>query len=248
MCTVSWIHTRDGYQMLCNRDELDTRLRAEEPRLFLEGSTRYVAPTDGNFGGTWILVNEHGLTIALLNREAAWARPSRSRGYLARELARYDTVDAVQDSLRRKDLSPFDGFRMVAVQPGRPARVFEWDGARFVTIRNADHLMPLTSSSFDAEGVARSRGAELSERINASGGASAEVLLQFHQSHGLHGDHPSAYSTCMHRPGAATVSFAWVEVAASEVKFFYSPAAPCRWEPGQSLRLERKAQVAVACG
>ena len=33
MCTVSWIHDKDGYQLLCNRDEKLTRKPALEPRL-----------------------------------------------------------------------------------------------------------------------------------------------------------------------------------------------------------------------
>ena len=33
MCTISWIHDKDGYQLLCNRDEKLTRKSALEPRL-----------------------------------------------------------------------------------------------------------------------------------------------------------------------------------------------------------------------
>ena len=31
MCTVSWVHEEDGYQLLCNRDEKRTRTQALSP-------------------------------------------------------------------------------------------------------------------------------------------------------------------------------------------------------------------------
>jgi hypothetical protein len=43
----------------------------------------------------------------------------------------------------------------------------------------------------------------------------------------------------MHRPDANTVSFTWVTVTAAEIRFLYSPSAPCHWAPGEILRLDR---------
>jgi hypothetical protein len=248
MCTVSWVRTADGYQLLCNRDELDTRLCATAPRTIEKRGVRYLAPTDGNFGGTWISVNEFGLALALLNRSVPWARPSRSRGVLVRELATLETIDDVQGQLDRMDLSPFAGFYLVALQPGEPARLFEWDALRLIVTRSADHRMPLTSSSFDAEGVTQSRLKEFAQRVAAAGRVTTDVLLQFHQSHGLYGDHPSAYSTCMHRPGAHTVSFTWVGVSKSQVQLFYSSAAPCERASGETAQVARKTHALAACG
>ncbi len=248
MCTVSWIHTDCGYQLLCNRDELDVRLQAEAPRIFVENEVRYLAPADGDFGGTWIAVNEYGLAVALLNRSVDWARPSRSRGHLVRELARLQSIEDVQSCVQRMDLSPFDGFQLIVLQLGRAARLFEWDARQLIVEKDADHFMPLASSSFDAEGVTLSRVTEFGERVKAANGISADVLLQFHQSHGLRGNRPSAYSTCMHRPGARTVSFTWIEVSKSQVQLFYSPAAPCEWAPGRTVQVPRKAGALVACG
>jgi hypothetical protein len=39
MCTVSWIHEADGYQLLCNRDENHTRYRAVTVRERLAAAT-----------------------------------------------------------------------------------------------------------------------------------------------------------------------------------------------------------------
>jgi hypothetical protein len=248
MCTVSWIHTQDGYQLLCNRDELDTRLRAEAPATLVENGVRYLAPTDGNFGGTWITVNEYGLTLALLNRSTRWSRSSHSRGHLVRDLAPHRSADDVQMHLEQMELSPFAGFDLVVLQLDHAACLFEWDTRQLVVTKNAEHRIPLTSSSFDAEGVARSRLTEFTARVNAAGVVNADVLLQFHQSHGLPGSSPSAYSTCMHRPGARTVSFTWVDVSKTQVQVFYSPASPCEWALGETVQVPRKVNSLVACG
>ena len=55
-----------------------------------------------------------------------------------------------------------------------------------------------------------------------------EAHLAFHASHGAEA---SAYSACMHRPDAETVSFTRVKVTGSEVVVRYSPASPCRQYP-----------------
>src|ERR1051326_3966193 len=67
VCTVSWTHQPGGYHLLCNRDEKRTRGAARAPELRLIGGTRCISPADSDFGGTWIAVNEWGLTLCLLN-------------------------------------------------------------------------------------------------------------------------------------------------------------------------------------
>src|SRR6516165_698509 len=91
MCTVSWVHQRGGYHLLCNRDEKLTRGTAFAPALIERGGVRFIAPIDADFGGTWLAVNEFGISLCLLNGDAgtapSGATPRRSRGLLLRELA-----------------------------------------------------------------------------------------------------------------------------------------------------------------
>src|SRR3982751_1081178 len=68
MCTVSWIRTREGYQLLCNRDERHTRRPAQAPTVREDQGVQFIAPIDGDEGGSWIGVNQFGLTLCLLNR------------------------------------------------------------------------------------------------------------------------------------------------------------------------------------
>ena len=64
------------------------------------------------------------------------------------------------------------------------------------------------------------------------------ALYRFHCSHG---PGPDAYSPCMHRDDAETVSFSWVIVTRQETRFLYSPAAPCQWSPSEQQILARAA-------
>jgi hypothetical protein len=233
---------------LCNRDELDTRLSAEHPKVFARDDVRYLAPIDSHCGGTWIAANEYGLTIALLNGATPSARASRSRGHLVCDLAAQRTVDEVHERLAGNDLDAYAGFQLVVLQPYESARLFEWDGRRLRVTRDAEHRMPLTSSSFDAVGIRKSRLTEFSLRKNAAGGVNVAVLREFHRSHGLRGNHPSAYSICMHRPGARTVSFTRVDVSKSHVQLFYSPAAPCKQVRGEAIRIGRSVNARTAWG
>ncbi len=76
MCTVSWRAARDGYDLFFNRDELHTRAPELPPALSERDGVRFLAPRDGDHGGTWLAVNEHGLTVCLLNDYANPWRPA----------------------------------------------------------------------------------------------------------------------------------------------------------------------------
>src|ERR1041385_6022801 len=69
-------------------------------------------------------------------------------------------------------------------------------------------------------------------RVSMAARVDPTLLYQFHASHGTGMDATAdAYSPCMHRDDAETVSFSWVVVTREEVRFLYSPSAPCRCSP-----------------
>lgn len=234
MCTASWVHEDGGFQLLFNRDEKRTRLPAEAPRLGLQDGVRTILPADGDHGGAWISVNERGIALCLLNG-AYGVGGLRSRGLLLSDLAGARTADEAMERLESAGLSRYAAFTMAALQPGRKAAMAEWDGVAVKIIEDGDAQAPLTSSSFDAAGVRVKRRAEF-ERITGGQCDDAARLFQFHESHGRGAD---AFSPCMHRADAETVSFSWVKVTPGEVSFFYTPAAPCRWVPGQTIVIPR---------
>jgi len=241
MCTVSWIHDKDGYQLLCNRDEKLTRKPALEPRLAVRNGTQFLAPVDGDFGGTWIGTNEFGISACLLNgtnrpdSEILSAATLRSRGLLLLDLIPLASNAAICNRFRETDLFTFAPFTLAALEPGSPAAVLEWDGSKKrLLFEDADRFM-LTSSSFDSEEVRRSRHEEYC-RVEYSHVHDSEELFAFHRSHA---PARGAYSTCMHRSDAETVSFSWIQVSPKKTDFFYTPGAPCEKLPGIRLKLAR---------
>jgi len=235
MCTASWIRDQNGYQVLFNRDEKVTRKPALEPRLVVRNGTRFLAPVDGDFGGTWIGTNEFGVSVCLLNganltgSKIHFAAPRCSRGLLLPDLLPLASVAAICDRIREADLSVFAPFTLAALEPSHPAAIVEWDGSnRTLVFEDAERFM-LTSSSF-AEGVRLSRQREYRQVRDGDG------LLDFHRSHS---PTRNAYSTCMHRADAKTVSFSWIQVSPQETDFFYAPGAPCEKLPGVRPNLAR---------
>lgn len=244
MCTVTWVHEDGGYHLLCNRDEKKTRAVALGPRITARDGVRFIAPTDGDFGGTWIGSNEFGISVCLLNDAGLTDGPRRlpevpyaSRGLILPPLMAAESVVEVCDGVWKSDLATFAPFTLAVLEPNREAAVVEWTGADKNVLLSADRYLPLVSSSFDADRVRASRRAEF-RRLQPTGRLDADALHRFHDGHGPRRD---AYSPCMHRPDAETVSFSWVKVTTEEVDFFYSPAAPCKWAPGQIRKLARRA-------
>lgn len=227
MCTVTWVHQDGGYHLLCNRDEKLTRGPAFAPAVFMRGGIRYIAPVDSDCGGTWLTVNELGLSLCLLNGEAPvrQVRPIRSRGLLLPELAWTESSAECCLRIQHLDLRQFSPFTLLVMEPGCPAAVARWNGADLAIDASADSQMPLASSSYDAARVRDFRRQEFARLAARAGRIDPALLYWFHTDHG---SSPSAYTPCMHRHDAETVSFSWVVVTRDEIRFLYSPAAPCR--------------------
>jgi Transport and Golgi organisation 2 len=242
MCTVSWIRDDAGYELFFNRDEKLVRKKALAPCPAARGGVRFLAPVDGDFGGTWIATNEFGVTICLLNGAnltgscGGDGRAIRSRGLLLPELISSPSVAAVCERVRTADWAVYAPFTLVALGPGQPPALVEWDGARKIVRFQDESYLMLTSSSFDTEAVRARRQEEFRSLVASSGQVDAELLARFH---GSHLPTRSAYSTCMHRPDAETVSFSRIRVSEGGSEFLYNPAAPCTEVPGALLKLPR---------
>src|SRR6516164_3683599 len=131
MCTVTWLREDGGYHLFCNRDEKLTRQPALPPRLGVREGVRYLAPIDGDFGGTWIATNEFGVSLCLLNGTSG-PRPAvvRSRGLLVLDLASSRSLTEVANSIGGGDLSLYAPFTLTALSHSEPAMVIEWNGSR----------------------------------------------------------------------------------------------------------------------
>jgi len=237
MCTVSWLEQAGGYQLFCNRDEKRTRGTARPPETHMRAGLRYTAPTDSDHGGAWIAVNELGFSICLLNGDHPSLGPAtvtrRSRGHVVTDLATSSTPSDALQVLRRQDLRVYNPFVLLLLAPNRPAVIVRWNGVLLRLDSRPGEQNFLTSSSYDVAGVRRSRVEDFT--LHRQRGM--DLTQAIREFHACHGGGASAYSTCMHRSDAETVSYCEVHVSPGEVTFLYSPAAPCLHLPAQRLSL-----------
>ena len=227
MCTVTWLRTADGYTLLCNRDERTTRLPAHGPQINERRGVRYVAPVDGDHGGSWIGVNEFGLSLCLLNRYGD-LRIEAAKDYVSRGLLLIDLLDCHRtDSLKLRlndfDLARFRPFILLGVGKESASTLFQWNGVQLSVIPDAEGLVPLTSSSAREPGIATERTKQF--ELLRTDELTESKLVEFHRSHL---PQRGAYSVCMHREGASTVSLSQVRVSNGEIEFSYEAGAPCK--------------------
>ena len=230
MSTVSWLHSSGGYQLLCNRDERHIRKPALGPMIRNLSGVRVIAPVDGHLGGAWIAVNEAGLAFSLVNRYVCGRcspesnRKPPSRGLVLMRLADCRSLEEAQSRFDRLDLGPYPPFTIVLLAPNKPSMLLHWTGHQSLIEGNGESAMPLVSSSFAPRSVEVYRKRLFQTLAATRGCVDVKLLMDFHASHA---PIPSAYSPCMHRDNADTVSFSRVTVSEGVIEFAYFPMAPC---------------------
>lgn len=237
---MSWVHRDDGYLLLFNRDELHSRKPALPPRIDRRNGVAFIAPLDGDHGGSWIAVNQFGLTLCLLNRfdepTGAISSDYRSRGLLICELIDCPDLNGVSQRLSAVSVDLYRPFTLVSLLTGHPAMLVESTGQEKRIESNAEALMPIASSSLRKGNVVLQRQEQFQEMIRERGRVEPQLLFQYHRSH-LPERGPA--SVCMHRTDARTVSMSAVTVTKNVVEFAYHPNSPCQPAQTDQLQLER---------
>jgi hypothetical protein len=263
MCTVTFLPGLPcgGYVLATNRDESPRRRPALPPFAAEFGGRLVLAPRDGDAGGTWVGVDERGLALTVLNGDGLAAAPAPadpvSRGLLVLELLERRTPREVLEELRRRAAAGalrFKPFKLLAVAPGEggaPARLWrgDWDGAR---LHVSEHDTPqcITSSGVEPAEVQRRRGTEfarLVERVRPTLRADAtedevdslaRAVQALHASHDAGAPGGDAFSVCMHRAEARTVS-STVILVSDRIEMDYTAGWPCQDGELQVMELAR---------
>lgn len=227
MCTLTWISDPLGTRIYFNRDEKRTRLPATPPAPLIRNGIRLLAPLDGNAGGTWLSVNERGLTIAILNfyeADAAYSDGAvhhRSRGQLVLDLADAGTPDAMRGRLEALPMSDYRPFVVVGIDAAGRGLEVRWNGRVAASRDLASIPLPITTSSFRTPEVLAARRHRY-EALMDAGPVTDAKLKAFHKSRDQLG---GPFSVTMTRPDAMTVSFCAVEVGSREIRFYYEARA-----------------------
>lgn len=225
MCTVSWTATGAGYDLFFNRDELNRRAPELPPAVYEKSGRRFLAPLDGDHGGTWLLVNDVGITVCLLNDyEHPWKPPSPtplfSRGHAVIATAAAESLADVHQKIRSQPLDRTMPFHLLALAPDQAPVVLHWTGTALERRAADDARAPLSSSSFrTGEVIARRR--EVYRSLFSPGDEpGTDELARYHRQHD---QTAGAHSVLMQRPDASTRSIIHVMVTADAVSMSYTP-------------------------
>lgn len=244
MCTVTYLPLPGGgYLLGTNRDERHHRGRAAPPSLRVLGGRKVLAPTDADAGGTWVALDERGHCLCLLNgdRAPAAAPPPapRSRGLLVLELLIDPGVDAVTETLQALQAAgelSYRSFKLLSVErdPVTRARLLEWNGVA-LSVEDLDSVSLVVSSTYETDAVTAQRSRWFAELVHSTDttdvDSCARDLLAWHAGHGPGADLGDAYSVCMHRDDAHTVSQTLVQVSGERLGMDYRPGQPCHAAP-----------------
>lgn len=226
MCSVSWLLEENGYQVFFNRDEQKTRALAMPPKQYQVNGVDMIMPLDPTGGGSWISINEFGLSLCLLNNYQGIVPdgPLISRGLLLKNMSLSRNIAQLTEAFYRLELSSFAPFTLLAFAPNLTQHngvvvAYKWDGVQQNIVETDS---PLFSSGVDLARVQAHRQAKYDQLIST--GKNQQNLLMFHSHH--HSEQPHL-GTCMHRSDAHTVSFTHLRNRHGQASMFYAPGAPC---------------------
>ena len=192
MCTLTWHTYEHGYRLLFTRDELRSRACAGPPSVRFAGGTAYVAPTDSDRGGTWIGVNELGITHCIVNTyggpiarglrdrlvelarignrgaDTGRHRLRPSRGTLVRDLQHCDSPECTEKVLLDWPIEGVPDFCVLQLVPGGNPIAFLKEND--VLYRSTVGTPPVTTSGHRTDTVERFRLDLFQSRIQANRG------------------------------------------------------------------------------
>jgi len=238
MCTLSFLPQRNGYRLAMNRDELKSRPTALPPALHQVSKLLLLYPQEPS-GGTWIGANSHGNLLAIMNLNPAAQNSGRSqqlgtgqlpfklksRGEIIPVILQESNADETERAIAAFSLAGMYPFRLFGIFPmSREIRQWRWEGTRLSSrthdwIRN--HWFSSSRSDSRAE-EERGKAFEMSWREDLPDrGAWLRTL------HASHIPDAGAFSVCVHREDAATVSYTEVDCGPQELRMTYQAGHPC---------------------
>ena len=234
MCTITWIMENSGYKIYFNRDELRSRIHAEDPVLETRNGISAIYPVDPEGTGSWIFTNDRGLSGALLNYNIKLPfKNFLSRGTLITDICFKKSLLAMSDEITHKDLTFFRGFTLCLFESADEPYIYRWNGRKLLKLPS---VQPIVSSSVKINKVKLNRS-ELFRKMISKTGDTNKTHRDFHSSHL---PEKSFLSTCMHRADSETVSFSQIICNRKKVEFIYQGKSPCMKADKVRISLIRK--------
>ena len=228
MCTVTFIARKSGYALGMNRDEQLTRVSSLPPAEKIINGCRVLSPSEPG-GGTWITLNDWGVTFALINWYSIIARVKRasvSRGQVVNAACAATTPGLADAALAQLPLQQINPFRLIGIFPvTHEIAEWLWDATDLVRKPRRWKDQQWISSGFDEPSAQRVRGRVFRAALKQKTVGSLGWLRRLHRSHL---PQPGPFSTCMHRADAATVSYTEVAASPRQARMGYHAGPPCK--------------------
>lgn len=228
MCTVTFIARRNGFLLGMNRDEQRTRVRGLPAAEREYDGMRVLHPSEPS-GGTWIAVSEAGLCLALINWYSVRNRPEAgaiSRGLVVGQAISSGGLADVEQALVTLPLARINPFRLIGADAGAlQLAEWRWDRRQLDCLVHPWRTRQWISSGFDEPGAEVSRSAVFQQHLRRADAGSQAWLRRLHRSHA---PARGAYSPCVHRRDAVTVSYSEVRVSEKRVAMNHLDGSPCR--------------------
>jgi len=228
MCTVTFVPRPTGFLLAMNRDESRVRPVGLPPRIVQTGNRRMLGPQEKS-GGSWLRVNDAGMACALLNwygvPQHAVSDPI-SRGDVLNQIAQTDDTIAASTRLKVMELNRVRPFRLIAFDRLAQALVeFRWDQKKFQKKRHPWRLTQWASSGYDEPAAQQARSVELTHKLKLATAGTTGWLRGLHRSHL---PERGAFSACVHREDAATVSYTELSVTRNRAAMRHFNDSPCK--------------------
>ncbi|PCK03448.1 MAG: hypothetical protein COA42_20870 [Alteromonadaceae bacterium] len=248
MCTISWFVSSNGYDVFFNRDEQKSRVRADVPSEMSIDGVKVLMPIDPQGGGTWFAANERGLSVALLNyyQGRLPKGPLISRGEIVKHCATLSVLNDIEgyvDSLSLTRYAPFSllVFDALVVENCADGAVtmLRWTGRELQRLSQASPLIS-SAAMFEKVNELRKENYHTAFDDSCAESLSYDSRVKLHSDyHSGHQPSASAFSVCMHREDAHTVSFSHLAVSLENVSMRYADGAPCQTAEVHELHMLR---------
>ncbi|MGA7213665.1 MAG: NRDE family protein, partial [Terrimicrobiaceae bacterium] len=212
-----------------NRDERLSRGSALPPETRAREGLAMLYPREPS-GGTWVGVNSAGMAFSLINwhSQPDCARGSPvSRGEVVRALLSARSVKRAASLLRQLPLKRMNPFRlMVASLSGHSLVEWRSDGDSLEPL-----ALPWRRHHWFSSGLDEAKANQVRRAICArvpGDSLDLQVLRKLHRSHA---PKAGAFSICMHRSDACTVSYTEIDVQGPVASMYYIAGSPCSQSP-----------------
>jgi hypothetical protein len=230
MCTLTFMPRKNGYCLAMNRDEKLTRRQGLPPMLKVVNGRRVICPSEPG-GGTWIALNDSGVSLALINWYSVATRVQIapiSRGEVVNAACSAENPRQLKVLLSTLPLGLINPFRLIGVFPAfGQITEYRWDLKKLDLDKCTWQPQQWISSGFDELKAQRERSRTFQQALEQKSAGSLSWLRRLHRSHAP-GRGP--FSTCMHRQDAGTVSYTEALFSPSEASVWHCLGSPCQPE------------------